>query len=193
MRLNEKVILVDADGVLLDWRHTFQSWMRLNGYVLRDPDCYEIEIAYGIERREAKMLTRFFNESARVGWLPPHRDAVKYVRKLHEEHGYVFHCITSLSTDPFAGRLREDNLRRLFGPTVFEKVQCLETGADKAEALEHYRGTGCIWVEDKYENAIAGLNVGLVPILITHDHNRHENTENIHRVDTWKEIYEIIT
>jgi hypothetical protein len=65
---------------------------------------------YGIDRDQSFKLIKMFNESAAIGFLPPLRDAMYYVKRLHEEHGYVFHCVTSLSTDVNAGRLREMNL-----------------------------------------------------------------------------------
>jgi hypothetical protein len=142
-------------------------------------------------RPECKKLVRFFNESAAVADMPPLRDAIKYVKKLHEEKGYVFHCITSLSLDPHAAKLREKNIRALFGETAFEKIICLDTGADKDEALMPYLDSGCIFVEDKPENADLGCRLGLHGVLITHDHNKDYVGEAT-VVDNWKEIYEMV-
>jgi beta-phosphoglucomutase-like phosphatase (HAD superfamily) len=192
MKLSDKVILVDADGVLLDWFHSFAQWMDEHGYPIVMNGEYQIEKTFNIPKDTAKGLARHFNESARIEHLPPFRDAIKYVRKLHEEHGYVFHCITSLSSDPYAGDLRRKNLKRLFGETTFEKIICLDTGADKDEALLPYKDTGCVWVEDKFENAIAGLNAGLTPFLIDHGHNQHQSHPDVTRVNNWKELYEMI-
>ena len=116
-----------------------------------------------------------------------------YVKRLHEEHGYRFHCITSLSTDPNAVRLREMNLAKLFGKTAFERVVCLSTGADKNEALEDYKGSGCWWFEDKIENAVVGHNLGLRSILVEHGHNMNFEHAEIPRVKNWKESYYLIT
>ena len=80
----------------------------------------------------------------------------------------------------------------MFGPTVFEKYVYLDTGADKDHVLEQYRDTGCWWVEDKYTNAVAGQNVGLQSLLMTHDHNEVFDSKDIVRVANWKEIYETI-
>jgi hypothetical protein len=113
------------------------------------------------------------------------------VKRLHEEHGFVFHCITSLSLDPNAGKLREMNLNKLFGSTAFERVVCLDTGADKNAALEPYRDSGLWWVEDKPENADVGYTMGLKSILMEHGHNmKHECPYPV--VKNWREIYSII-
>ena len=76
-----------------------------------------------------------------------------YVKRLHEEHGYVFHCITSLSKDENAQELRRMNLKKLFGKTAFDKFIFLDTGADKDEALLPYKDSGLWWIEDKIDNS----------------------------------------
>jgi len=190
--MKEKVILTDVDGVLLDWVYSFDQWMKRHGYVKSRNDVYDLNLCYNIDRTESKKLVRMFNESANIGYLPPLRDAVKYVCKLHEEHGFIFHAITSLSLDPFAAKEREDNLKRVFGETVFEKIQCLDTGADKDEALEMYRDTGCFWIEDKTINCDLGITMGLVGVLMEHDHNKDYSGDAI-VVKKWKDIYDMIT
>jgi FMN phosphatase YigB (HAD superfamily) len=190
----QKLILVDADGVLLNWEYAFAIWMEQHGHEKQPGSefVYDIGERYGISRDQGRKLIKLFNESAAIGFLPPLRDAMYYVKRLHEEHGYVFHCITSLSLDVNAGRLREMNLRKLFGDTVFEQIICLDTGADKHDALSEYQDSGCWWIEDKPENADVGLALGLKSILVEHGHNmNHECPYPV--VKNWREIYAIIT
>ena len=191
----QSLILVDADGVILDWEYAFSVWMEEHGFVKTEGSqfIYDIGNRYGIDHEQGRKLIKIFNESAAIGFLPPLRDAMYYVKRLHEEHGYVFHCITSLSLDANAGKLREMNLRKLFGKTAFEKITCLETGADKDQALEPYRDSGCWWVEDKPENAEVGHKLGLRSILVEHGHNMNHVNEQIPVVKNWREIYAIIT
>jgi len=189
--MKEKVILVDCDGVLLDWGYSFNRWMDRHGYEEVCTDTYSIDVRYGIEKSEGKKLVRMFNESASIRKLPPYLDAIKYVKKLHQDHGYIFHAITSLSNDDYAQHLRTKNLIELFGPTVFERYVYLDTGADKDEALLKYKDTGCIWVEDKPENADVGFEMGLDSILMCHSHNLDYKGEAL-RVNNWKEIYKYI-
>jgi beta-phosphoglucomutase-like phosphatase (HAD superfamily) len=191
----DKLILVDCDGVLCDWEWAFNVWMQEHGFeeVAGSKLNYDMAVRYGIPKEQVTKLIRIFNESAAIGFLPALRDAMYYVKRLHEEHGFRFHCITSLSKDPNAQRLREMNLQKLFGPTVFERIVCLDTGADKNEALEDYEGTGCWWVEDKPENAEAGYDAGLKCLLIEHGHNMHYYHEGITLVKNWREIYARIT
>ena len=190
-----KVILADCDGVLLDWEYAFNIWMQEHGFeeVPGSKLSYEMDERYGIPKEQVRKLIRLFNESAAIGFLPALRDAMYYVKRLHEEHGFRFHCITSLSTDPNAVKLREQNLSKLFGKTAFERVVCLPTGADKNEALEEYRDTGCYWIEDKPVNAEAGLAAGLRPLVIEHGHNLHYYHEHITLVKNWRDVYRIVT
>ncbi len=191
----DRLILVDADGVLLDWEYAFNIWMQEHGFeqVPGSKLNYDMSIRYGISREQVKKLIRIFNESAAIGFLPALRDSMYYVKRLHEELGYRFHCITSLSLDPNAQRLREMNLAKLFGPTAFERVVCLDTGAHKDDALEEYEGTGCLWIEDKPENAEVGRGLGLRSMLMEHGHNMDHVNPHIPVVKNWRQAYEMIT
>ena len=192
--LKNKVILTDCDGVLIDWTYGFHDWMKRVQDLepVDDTQSYEMEIMYGLPRDSMKQYIRAFNASAAIAYMTPLSNAIKYVKKLHEDCGFVFHCITSLSLDESAAKAREYNLTQLFGPTVFEKVICLDTGADKDEALEPYRDSGCVWVEDKVENADLGVDLGLNTFLIAHDFNVGYDGE-AKRVQNWRDIYYSIT
>ena len=170
---SQKLILVDCDGVILDWENAFDVYMQQHGFNKVDGGAlkYSIGARYNISIDQGHRLIKIFNESAHIGFLPPLRDAMYYVKRLHEEHGYVFHAITSLSKDTNACELRKMNLQKLFGKTAFERFVFLDTGADKDEALEHYRDTGYFWVEDKIVNAQVGRNLGLKSLLMEHGHN----------------------
>lgn len=185
-----KVILTDVDGVLLNWEYAFDVWMRSHGFNRQKnvEKLYDMKIIYGLP--DVKRYIRMFNESAAIGFLPPLRDAIQYVQKLHREHGYVFRAITSLSNNQHAQQLRTENLKKIFGETVFEQFVYLDTGADKDEMLEPYRDTGLLWIEDKKENAELGQRLGLDCLLMEHGHNMNHPT--ITNVKNWKEIYEYV-
>jgi hypothetical protein len=194
--MQSKIILTDCDGVLLNWEYAFSCWMEQHGHTAIEGGnlLYDIGKRFDLTKEQAKQQIKIFNESAAIGFLPALRDAMFYVKRLHEEHGYEFHCITSLSTDPNAYKLRKMNLEKLFGPTAFTRLVCLDTGADKDTALEEYRDLDLFWIEDKLENAEAGLNFGLRPILMEHGFNMHDTlSTGIHKVVNWKEIYIHVT
>lgn len=190
--MNKKIILTDADGVLLDWEYAFDVWMTQHGFQKRDPLKYNIGTRYGIDEAQGRKLIKIFNESAHIGFLPPLRDAMYYVKRLHEEHGYVFHCITSLTQDENSCALRRMNIQKLFGKTAFEKFVFLDTGADKDQALAEYAGTRYFWIEDKIANCKVGNEVGLRSILVEHGHNMDFEHAAIYKVKNWREIYNYI-
>lgn len=191
MRRN-KVILTDVDGVLLDWEYAFDRWMYRHGYTLVQPEEYLVSKKYDMEHKESRRLIKMFNESASIRKIPPLRDAMKYVKKLHEEHGYVFHVVTSQTDDEYAQTLRKKNLREIFGPSVFETFIILGTGDDKDEALAPYKDTKCWWIEDKPENAQVGYYAGLDALLMHQPHNALMSGM-FKRVYNWKDVYERIT
>ena len=188
-----KIILVDCDGVLLDWEYAFDVWMSQHGFKKQDSLKYNIGKRYGIDEEQGRKLIKIFNESAHIGFLPPLRDAMYFVKRLHEEHGYVFHCITSLTTDENACELRKMNLRKLFGQTAFEKFIFLDTGADKDEVLDEYKDTGYWWIEDKIVNCQVGTKAGLRSVLVEHGHNMDYNDPKIPRVKNWRDIFNLVT
>lgn len=188
----EKIILTDCDGVLLDWEAQFHEWMRSKGYDRQVEAVYDIAVAYGMEKAKAKDHVREFNESAWMGFLPAFRDARSGVARLVEA-GYKFVCITSLSLDEKARLLRISNLKNIFGKDVFLDVVCLDTGADKDEALAPYQDSGMWWIEDKTENAVTGARMGLKSVLIAHGHNQDAvDNVDINRVASWADIADLI-
>lgn len=191
--VKNNIILTDCDGVLCNWEWAFNIWMQEQGYVqVKNGELiYRIGDRYNLPESEGRKLVKIFNESASIGFLPPLRDAIHYVKKLHEEHGFVFHCITSLSKNRNAKKLREMNLNKLFGETVFEEIVCLGTGEDKNLALAPYRNSELFWVEDKLENAEVGQSMGLKSIIMEHGFNMHYSGP-IPKVKNWAQIYDIV-
>ena len=191
--MSQKLMLVDADGVLFDWQWGFDLFMKSQGYDARPggEDEYLMHLRYTCDDATARKKIREFNESASIAFLPPLRDAVEYVRRLHSE-GWQFHCITSLSSLSSAYDLRRRALDREFGEGVIGELTCLPTGADKDQALEPFKDSRLWWFEDKPENADVGHQMGLRSILMKHGHNTdHECPYPV--VNNWKEAYAIIT
>jgi hypothetical protein len=136
-------------------------------------------------------IPRIFCNSSRIASLKPLRDSVKYVKKIYQEHGVTFDVVTSLSLDPETQKLRKFNLRKVYGDAI-DRIVCLDTGEDKDNALEEWRDSGLLWVEDKPENAVLGAEMGLQSILIDHPYNRDFSHPDVTRVKNWKEVYEMI-
>lgn len=154
---------------------------------------YKLSERYGITSEEAQSLITTFNESCFIEHIPPLHDAIHYVKRLHEQHGYVFHAITSMSDNPFAIALRKRNLSALFGPSAFQRVTCLPVGANKYAALAEYADSELFWIEDKWDNAVDGLTVGLRSIIYDQPYNREHSDPGILRCHSWQDIYKEVT
>jgi FMN phosphatase YigB (HAD superfamily) len=191
------VILSDVDGCLLNWEDAFETWMLLHKGIHRisytEFDHYGVSIAksFNVTPQEADVLIGEFNTSDHIAHLAPLRDAVKYVRKLYEEHGYVFHVITSFGTDKRAIQLRQDNLDMVFGKGVVQRLVALDHNISKEEALSHYSDKGMVFIEDRKSNADLAIELGIEGILIEHAYNV-DYTGDATRVYDWKEIYNYI-
>jgi len=190
---SNRIILTDCDGVLLDWEKAFDQYMLDLGHAkISDGDRqYSIGRRYGIGQDHGRDLIRRFNESARIGWLEPLRDAQHYIALLALQ-GWRLHCITSLTLDWHAQQLRRWNLQRLFGPDVIEHYVFLDTGQDKNQALAQYQGRSLLWIEDKIENCEVGRDLGLCALLMDHEHNREPLGPDILRVRHWQDVYQRI-
>ena len=201
---NNRIILTDVDGVLLEWEYHFTEWMlqrsyfddkgkRTYPYKLLDnkENTYEMAERFGLTITDIRKEIREFNKSAWMATQCPMPDSQTWVKLLAAE-GWTFIPITSQTSDIPAQKVRKKRLTELFGD-VFYNYHILDTGADKDSALAEFHTTGLYWVEDKPKNALAGLNYGLKPILIDHPYNRDFNHPEITRVNNWKQIHEILS
>jgi hypothetical protein len=193
--MRERIILTDADGVLLNWNEGFNDFMTSKGYEMNPEfgDSYLLSDRYGITPHQAHEFVRFFNESPMVENLHPFADSVKYVNKF-ADLGFRFIVVTSLSDSPWAKHYRTKNLIDIFGP-VFEEIVCLKMGISKYNELCRWDQTGYFWIEDHTRQAEAGYEAGLKPVLIDHPYNSHFQTDLFPRVSydkPWEEIYEMV-
>jgi beta-phosphoglucomutase-like phosphatase (HAD superfamily) len=189
--MKKKIIVTDVDGVILNWEDAFQVWMEHQGFkkVLKHKLIYNAASQFNLSKEEGKKWVKLFNQSAAIGFLPPLRDAQEILTLLNKNYGYRFVVCTSLSNDKAAQELRTRNLQKYFGD-IFEEFVYLDTGADKDEALyklaKKYRG--CLWVEDKVENADAGASVDFEPVVMEHGYNMNDNHDHF-VAKNWEDIY----
>ena len=196
--MSNKLILIDIDGTVLDWKNGFVQFMALEGIIEKDTNQYHVwEWMQGLDgqpitEEKGRFMVEYFNRSAWIRFLDPLRDSVEVVKAL-KEHGYEFKAITSLHKDKPAQELRRMNLDEVFGEGTISDIDFLPTGADKDEALAKYEGSGAWWIEDKVENAITGKKLGLNSIIIEHDYNKNDYTDDIPTAKFWSTVYKLIT
>jgi hypothetical protein len=185
---SSKVILVDCDGVLVNWNKSFHPWITSLGYTQKTHHDYRITQRYGIDKGTADRLVSDFNHSDRIVGLDPLPDAVNVVRELHFRHGFDFVVISSLSDDPLAGVRRKVNLYKHFGVEPWIQIRCIGCDEPKDGELERFKGSNFFWIEDKAENAELGLEYGLRPILLDAPYNQHLSNPKVHRFSDWTQI-----
>lgn len=189
--LKYKLILTDVDNCLLSWEFMFDIWMNKHGYIKNSHNTYTTAEAYGLTEVEGDRLCTMFNETVHIRNIPPYRDAIRYLRKLHNDHGYVFHAITSISNDPLVIESRVENLHRVFGRSMFFDITCLHHSVSKASVLGQYRDSGCYWIEDHPTNFRIGLDLGLNALLMNQSYNQGILAID-RRVNNWAEVYQRI-
>jgi FMN phosphatase YigB (HAD superfamily) len=189
--LMDKKIIVDCDGVLLDWAYAFDIWMLEQGYckVPNTQKYYNQSIRYGITEKESFRQVKKFNESGCVGFIPAFKDSVEYVTKLSKD-GWNFEVISCLDKDKYAQKLRNNNLIHLFGD-IFDFIDCgLDYTVGKEQyLLDRYKEKNYYWIEDSVNHAESGKKVGLKSIIMDHPYNQEWKGM---RVKNWKELYTLI-
>lgn len=190
----ENIIVVDIDGVLLNFLQPLHFWLtEEKGYIFEKADeNYDISDRYNIDPKYMKSFMFEFFQTPYFKKLPPYKDAVKWVRKLHEEHGYVFHCISAVPNIDSIKYLRRENLETLFGKTVFQKIIHCDIAQNKKKILEKYKDSDCYWIEDNPQNLNYGLDVGMKGLLMNNFYNKNVITRDYTRVQNWQEIYDLI-
>lgn len=190
-----KVLLVDIDGVVLNWNSMFDEHMIRLGHTLKEgyDTIYHLPHRYDVEDSQMHEIVFKFNTSHAICELPAYKDALVYIPKLKKE-GFEIHAITCIGDHRVSRNFRKRNLKHVFGKDVFTSVICAPMYSCKGAFLEQWKGTGYVWVEDTPKHAQKGLEMGLNPYIIPHSYNQGEYS-HIPRVshDTpWYDLYHII-
>lgn len=183
-------LIVDVDGVLLDWRDTFVDWMIEQKFIDEsklDLDAYDFDAAMTIDPLMAKPLMALFNETYRVGMLPPVAGAVSAIQQFHRA-GYQIKAVTAFSDNFYAKKIREQNLINVFGH-VFQDIHALPLRSPKLDFLSKQQKDS-LYVEDLPKHLHEGLAAGFKPwncFMIPQVWNAkdREPMRTQHRIQTW--------
>ena len=177
-----KTILIDCDGVILDWEGAFHEYMSSMGYERSGTEGY-VEEQYNKKRSEVIQYIHEVNHSDKIKNLNPIKDSIHYM-KLLKRIGYNFICITSISRNESVKKNRMENFDRLLGKDFFDEVIFLNTAEKKDDVLKKYKDSNYWWIENNWKNAQTGARLGLRSILITQEKRR-----DVICLKDWTNIY----
>jgi hypothetical protein len=186
------VILCDTDEVILEWHSSFHKWIILqDGFTNLEPLSNQktLEDWLNSEKKQVVNLIKEFNSSSIFMDLKPYEHAHCYIPRLYDK-GFRFIAITACGASDWTHKVRWKNLQRYF-PNMFIGLHCIELGHKKTEFLNVYRPT--IWVEDSFSHAVDGAKCGHQSFLFNYPHNEGLESNLISRVDSWKDIYNLVT
>jgi hypothetical protein len=187
-------IVIDCDGVLLDWVIGFDRWAMENGHLSpedRMPDfaskLYFTERYGKASQEKKKTLVDLYNSSPAFATMPPCMGAIQAVKHLHETYGFTFDVVTScvpansvkLYTDTY-NRDRARNLSYYFGPAI-RSVTCLPLGDDKFLTFQDMMrifpsDSKVFYIDDHAEMCRSALRAGMHAI-------RHRNRFPVYETD----------
>lgn len=168
-------VILDCDGVLLDWESGFRMWVQgvypETRFTSDYPADWDLSKWIGCTQEQAFNLIRSFNQTSYFGALSPMPDAARLLYEI-DRRGHPIYVVTSCSSDPVVLRRREQNLGRVFSIGIRRTI-CLDLGVSKLETLRAFRMIygECIWVEDNLKNALDGFTAGHRSFFLRRPHN----------------------
>lgn len=182
-------VLLDCDGVLLDWESAFREWVtaKLRRPIAAHPSDWCLSKWLGVTKDEASALVEEFNHGEHFGSLWPVSGAVWAVGGLAEA-GFELHVITSCAAKSEVAAQRRQNLAIHFGD-VFASVTCLDLGQSKAKALIEHE-PGATWIEDNFTHALTGHALGHRTFVLRYPHNRKHEEGSVGPTwcDDWADV-----
>jgi FMN phosphatase YigB (HAD superfamily) len=192
----KKLLLVDVDGVLLDWIGGFATWIRK--YQFSDHSQYKFATT-GVKLLEdgpipKEIVTNYiklFNSSLEFGYLNAIEGAKKGLNHLYKKEWEIV-TLSSFSDDELAFAAREDNIHDHFGH-VFSDCDHLPLDASKKASLQYYRDTYpdhlILFIDDSPQHVIDALEVGIDAKLFVRPHNNQHDLVRDYGVN-WNDIVE---
>jgi FMN phosphatase YigB (HAD superfamily) len=183
-----KIIYTDVDATVLDFNLHWEPWLREQGYDFPDDHLHRfnrLTLAFGIsDEEESDVVHRYF-ACEHAYSVPAMKGAAEAMRSLHV-CGWRFVAITACPNTAGIAQRRRNNLEAVLG-VPFEEV--IATGfVSKRAVLSSLEPS--VWIEDNYDNALAGHELGFDTYLINHAYNADLPDAGMTRVNDWSEIVE---
>lgn len=180
---NQKTLLVDIDGVILDYHGAIIDAYRSHYIECDDPksldDIFSPTLING-------MIT-LFNQTPKFSEIEPYRESDVYLKQLYND-GYKIHAITACGDALLTQQLRKDNLDNVFGD-IFHEVSYVPLGSSKMEILKRYRDSNIVYIDDMIQHYIDAESIGLDALMMETDFNKDIQAK---KVKSWKEVYDYL-
>lgn len=186
-------LLLDIDGVCLDWESGLTNFMKENVEHIVQPDyldehSYDLAHRFGISYDEANSLVWEFHYDKRFENLEPFDGVQDTIALLKEKYYCV--AITACGSDSIITTARENNLKNCFGD-AFVAIHCVDVFDQKRKFLSEYPAGH--WVEDHARNAQMGLEFGHQCWLINAPYNKTNILDSrIKRINSINDLCDII-
>ena len=191
--MDKSYVLLDADGVLLNWELGLKRWIvhahpHLSQPAYYDEHAFELSRRYNISPDLGNQLVWDFHHDGEFTKLEPLEGSQKAIADLSQKHTLV--VITACGQEQTIADFRQQNLKNCFGD-VFEKIICVNRSIDKAYWLTQYPPSP--WVEDHALNANMGRDLGHRAFLIKAPYNQNKVVrQGVVMVDNLLEASQII-
>ena len=185
--VDRKILLIDVDGVCLDWREGFMRFMLNRGHPIRSgfETEYLLGSFYDLNDEEFYNQVNIFNSGRwEFGTLKAEPGALSGINAL-SELGYRFIAISACSSSKQSFVLRRANLYNIFGD-VFDEVHCLDLKDRKKSHLAYHEPT--FWIEDKMSACLEGVDAGHKCILIDQTWNKDQHDDRVERCQDWDAV-----
>lgn len=185
-------LLLDVDGVLLDWLGGFEQYLLSTAPHLHKDfsgltGAEDLEQLLGMSSAQMHEWIARFHMHADFSRLQPLPGATQAIRILAP--WCTMSCITASGSHVTSQTSRIHNLKQVFGD-VFEHIICVDRSEDKPEHLQMFDPG--YWVEDQLKNALMGVRAGHESFLMDAIYNRLMNDDQVRRVVNMVEVGEII-
>ncbi len=185
-------VLLDVDGVLLDWFSRFPYFLKEKGLdtehairMFANNQFSSLEELTGLSTEHATELSIEYQQSKYMKYLSPYKDALQAVNLL--KHKYNFVAVTAVLDDPLTHQYRTENLDFWY-PGAFSKVHCVGINQSKFEILSKYDRT--VFVDDSPGHIIEAKNAGHIAIRLKVD-ARPDVTQSL-IANNWQELSNMI-
>lgn len=183
----EKILISDIDSTLLDFNSKWEIFVAERGVAIPYEGFLQghcrLTDALGLDEEVEMNLVYEFFDSEHFYDLPAVKGAREALQRLYSA-GWQFIAVSACPNGESVSEGRKRNLEAVLG-VPFLAVHTTGVGGGKRAALAQFAPT--VWVEDHFENAVTGHELGYRTFLINQLHNNHHDAP-MTRVDTWGEI-----